>query len=479
MQSPTRLSAANGNQQPAAIPRTSSSSPSTIKRRLTKAHTLTHSPATSVTQLDRQATHQPPNDSLPPASSSFTNSISSFQSESLSSKFKFEITPESVHQFNQQQQARARVQWKTRHASLLKANKVSQLTTASSTNLTSSSIDLNTSHTVTETLPQPESSETEQDLTLKCTSMTLITTDDEEAAELRRVFGNQGSQVIVTSPTPKKKVSSATSRQKKIVSASKRPSQTNATQLVQVPVQQPAVPSTSTTDLTTVSKSTISSLAKADEPNPNKNIITIDTSKARSNVEVVRLCIRELGWKEVTPSLHSSLGLIDARSLVFIQHHSGLGHLLALLLVPRRQHQSSLQFRPSEQVSRNERSPAQSSSDAIVEQHESVVRPRVRLLPENLVPSRTNPTVQRRRPLPPSAGQEGQPIAHHLHRQTIRYTRETSSPSKLSSPLQMVRRVKGSISSVILRSASSPTDPTSSKVSAVPENLAALTSSSI
>ena len=312
MQSPTRLSLANGNHR---TPSSSSSSPtSSIKRRLTKAQTLTHPAASATTNTNQQ---QQLNDFLQPASSFYTNSISSFQSESLSSRFKFEVTPNSVQQFNQQQQARARQQWKTRHASLLKANKISEQTTVSSTNLTSSSIDLNTtsqpsaanellnsSSTIIETLPQPEP---EQDLTLKCTSMTMIATDDDEA-EAGKVFVDQSSQVIVVSPTSKKKSVSATSRHKKSSSAaSKRPSQTNATQLVQVPVQQPptsvAVPSTSTTDLTTVSKSTISSMAKADEPNPNKNIITVDISKARSNLEVVRLCIKDLGWKEVNPCL--------------------------------------------------------------------------------------------------------------------------------------------------------------------------------
>lgn len=31
-----------------------------------------------------------------------------------------------------------------------------------------------------------------------------------------------------------------------------------------------------------------------------KGLVTIDTSKARSNADVVRLCLQELGWREVS-----------------------------------------------------------------------------------------------------------------------------------------------------------------------------------
>lgn len=33
---------------------------------------------------------------------------------------------------------------------------------------------------------------------------------------------------------------------------------------------------------------------------PPKVTVTVDTSKAKSNIEVVRMCIKELGWREVT-----------------------------------------------------------------------------------------------------------------------------------------------------------------------------------
>jgi len=43
--------------------------------------------------------------------------------------------------------------------------------------------------------------------------------------------------------------------------------------------------------------------------------ICVDTSRARSNLDVVRLCINELGWKEVGSLLYSCtmfLGLVTA-----------------------------------------------------------------------------------------------------------------------------------------------------------------------
>lgn len=33
---------------------------------------------------------------------------------------------------------------------------------------------------------------------------------------------------------------------------------------------------------------------------PRRAPVTIDTSKARSNIDVVRLCLRQLGWREVS-----------------------------------------------------------------------------------------------------------------------------------------------------------------------------------
>ncbi len=32
---------------------------------------------------------------------------------------------------------------------------------------------------------------------------------------------------------------------------------------------------------------------------PKKNAVLVDTSKARSNLDVVRLCLHDLGWREV------------------------------------------------------------------------------------------------------------------------------------------------------------------------------------
>lgn len=39
---------------------------------------------------------------------------------------------------------------------------------------------------------------------------------------------------------------------------------------------------------------------KSEDSNNQKPFITVDISRARSNLEVVKLCLKELGWKEVT-----------------------------------------------------------------------------------------------------------------------------------------------------------------------------------
>ena len=36
------------------------------------------------------------------------------------------------------------------------------------------------------------------------------------------------------------------------------------------------------------------------EQKMKKGTVTVDTTKARSNVDVVRLCLQELGWREVS-----------------------------------------------------------------------------------------------------------------------------------------------------------------------------------
>lgn len=46
-------------------------------------------------------------------------------------------------------------------------------------------------------------------------------------------------------------------------------------------------------------------------PQPKRAPFTVDTSKARSNIDVVRLCLQELGWKEVCTILfHFTVDLV-------------------------------------------------------------------------------------------------------------------------------------------------------------------------
>ena len=65
-------------------------------------------------------------------------------------------------------------------------------------------------------------------------------------------------------------------------------------------------------------------------PQPRKGlgVVTVDTSKSRSNIDVVRLCLRELGWREVkdlglfssSPSTSVDNSSLLEKPLMDIQH---------------------------------------------------------------------------------------------------------------------------------------------------------------
>jgi len=139
-----------------------------------------------------------------------------------------------------------------------------------------------------------------QDQILTSTSNPVRLSEDEDDRELVtsiKTFTDQASQAILEDIKPKKKTKS--SHSKKTKSSSKRPKG------LQIP------PSTLTISSSnriisngdsiplTSSMKVSPSIAKTEENNGTKSLITVDTSKARSNLEVVRLCLRELGWKEV------------------------------------------------------------------------------------------------------------------------------------------------------------------------------------
>lgn len=313
-----------------------SSSPAYINKRVTKTNTVLLKPSNIEQDDDIKRQEQQLNEFIQPSQSFYTTSYSSFQSESVSSKFKFEITPETINHLNQQQvnnhQRRPRIQWITRHASLHARPKVSSAN--SSVILSSSSIDLNTTTATTtmatdikkEFLNIPNVSITEMsskdfndeyqqqshipeefEQTLNCTSINVVTDDDDDNNnhnnENDKLYIDQASQAIITETKLRKKIKSA-SIHKKIKSATKRPKPPSATQVT----QQTTVLSTSSPtripsqpDLTSGTVTKLATITtKIDDSNAGKNMITVDTTKARSNLEVIRLCIRDLGWKEVT-----------------------------------------------------------------------------------------------------------------------------------------------------------------------------------
>ena len=84
-----------------------------------------------------------------------------------------------------------------------------------------------------------------------------------------------------------------------------------------------------------------------------KHSIIVETSRARSNLEVVRSCLHELGWREVrrVRPVHPTYSLS-----LFIAVHFGYNdacrYLLAFCFFPRKQKQLQSELRSSEQISR-------------------------------------------------------------------------------------------------------------------------------
>jgi hypothetical protein len=48
------------------------------------------------------------------------------------------------------------------------------------------------------------------------------------------------------------------------------------------------------------SKTPVPSIIKRKNMKSGKHVPKVDTSQARSNMEVLRMCLQELGWKEVS-----------------------------------------------------------------------------------------------------------------------------------------------------------------------------------
>jgi hypothetical protein len=137
------------------------------------------------------------------------------------------------------------------------------------------------------------------DQTLKDTAIAVVSSEDDdddiieqEILSNRKVFVDQESQAVETEIKPKKKTKS--SQSKKTKSSPRRSKQSTNIPPSTVSSLSSTNPIPSHNDSITIKPS--ASTTKTEEV---KSIITVDTSKARSNLEVVRLCLKELGWKEV------------------------------------------------------------------------------------------------------------------------------------------------------------------------------------
>lgn len=269
-----------------------------------------------------------------PSGEQINKIISNSQSNSHLSKAQIEITPETVHQLNLNQSTatdrRSRVKWVARNASILSGLNFQ------TTSFNDFHILTMTDNNFNETIPMNPSSsipdltmkeveieyqnfiekiyEDELDQALNSGNIAVLTSEDEdeditnnntmnnmhnvtddndqEPLDTTKVSTEQGSQLVLVEAKSKKK--SKGSHRKRNRSSPRRAKQTSA--LLSATSNQ-ATPNGESTTVHPVRAST--SIPKVEDNAGVKSLITVDTSKARSNLQVVRLCLRDLGWKEV------------------------------------------------------------------------------------------------------------------------------------------------------------------------------------
>jgi hypothetical protein len=225
-------------------------SSSYINKRVTKANTV----LIKSSNVERQ--EQQLNEFIQPRSSSFINSI----------------TTETVNHLNQHQtniQHRPRIHWSKHRTSLHSKNKHPSIILPSSSMETNIKQQILNPLSITEILTKDVDNEYQRYVD-QVTSMNPIIDDDHE-----KVFINQASQANLMDRNAKTRMKSSNPHRK----------------------IQSALVTSLQTDIT--STPFPSSTTKLDDNNFGKSPIIVDTSKARSNIGVVRICIRELGWKEV------------------------------------------------------------------------------------------------------------------------------------------------------------------------------------
>jgi len=222
-------------------------SSSYINKRVTKANTV------SIKSSNVERQEQQLNEFIQSTSSSFINSI----------------TTETVNHLNQHQtniQHRPRIHWSKHRTSLHSKNKHPSIILPMETNIKQQILN---PLSITEILTKDFDNEYQRYVD-QVTSMNPIIDDDHE-----KVFINQATQANLMDRNAKTRMKSSNSHRKI------KPAQVTSLQ----------------TDIT--STPFPSSMTNLDDNNLGKSSIIVDTSKARSNIGVVRMCIRELGWKEV------------------------------------------------------------------------------------------------------------------------------------------------------------------------------------
>ena len=259
-----------------------------------------------------------------------------FHSHSQTSFHSFHFAPESIEQISQPTsstaQRRARVQWVQHYSSLraadLLTNSSIDFSDASNSDQLNHDSFIHPSISITEMTTEDFTDEygdftehatpAEAEETITVAPIRSFSSDDDddddddddrhatliEVDEPEQLPNAKASTDLAAPVGSKPKKKSKTDQPKKIKSSLKRNKSNRVTQ--QPPSSasssaQGATPNAAGTGLPiTPMKTPVPSAAKSEETSGGKTLITVDTSRARSNIEVVRLCLREMGWKEVS-----------------------------------------------------------------------------------------------------------------------------------------------------------------------------------
>ena len=286
---------------------TSSSQTTTKNPRLARAHPFLVKP----TQIDSPQTDR-----------------NKFHSHSQASFHSFQLPPETIEQIHQQPSTtprRSRVQWVQRypsvHPSEILTSSLIDFTTAASIDQIQHDSSIHPNISITEMTTEDFTDEYgdfiehvtpgQLEETITVVPIDVLSSDDDDDVDDQHatlIEEREPEQLsntkITTDETPpggssKAKKKTKAEHPKKTKSGHKSNRSSRVSQ--QASSAHGSTPNGEGTSATpSPVKASTPSVVKTEETSAGKPLITIDTSRARSNIEVVRLCLRELSWKEVS-----------------------------------------------------------------------------------------------------------------------------------------------------------------------------------